>query len=44
MDLESISKEIDLVGEFYQSQFIVPEDPGFGTAMGVLQVLRQESN
>ena len=44
MDLESIRKEVDLVGGFYQRKFIVPEDPGFGTAMGVLQVLRQESN
>jgi len=43
MDLEAIRNEIDMVGEFYQRQFIVPEDPGFGTAMGVLQVLRQES-
>ncbi|MEA3327077.1 MAG: Fumble domain-containing protein [Chloroflexota bacterium] len=44
MDLESIRDEIDMVGEFYQRKFIVPDDPGFGTAMGVLQVLRQESN
>jgi len=39
MDLESICREIDLVGEFYQREFVVPENPGFGTAMGVLQVL-----
>jgi len=41
MDLQSIRREIDLVGEFYQRTFIVPEQPGFGTAMGVLAVLQQ---
>lgn len=41
MDLASIRKEIDLVGEFYQRNFIVPERPGFGTAMGILGVLRK---
>jgi len=40
MDLQSIRREVDLVGEFYQKIFIVPEDPGFGTAQGVLEVLR----
>ncbi len=40
MDLKSIRKEIDLVGEFYQREFVVPERPGFGTAMGVLVALR----
>ncbi len=40
MDLELIRREIDLVGEFYGREFIIPENPGFGTAMGVLQVLR----
>jgi len=40
MDLQSIRREVDLVGEFYQKSFIVPEDPGFGTAQGVLEVLR----
>jgi type II pantothenate kinase len=41
MDLASIRKEIDLVGEFYHRTFIVPPDPGFGTAAGVLSVLRE---
>ncbi len=40
MDLESIRREIDLVGEFYDRAFIVPENPGFGTVMGVLSVLK----
>ena len=40
MDLESIRNEIALVGDFYQRSFIVPENPGFGTVMGVLAVLR----
>jgi len=44
MDLESIRKEINLVGEFYGRDFIVPERPGFGTAMGVLDALRQSLN
>ena len=39
MDLESIRKEINLVGEFYDRDFIVPEKPGFGTAMGVMTML-----
>ena len=43
MDLASIRREIDLVGEFYQRTFIVPPDPGFGTAAGVLSVLREEN-
>ena len=42
MDLESIRNEIDLVGEFYQREFIVPDHPGFGTAMGVLEILKKE--
>lgn len=41
MDLESIRKEIDLVGEFYDRAFIVPENPGFGTVMGVLAILKE---
>lgn len=41
MDLQSIRREVDLVGEFYQKTFIVPEDPGFGTVQGVLEVLRR---
>lgn len=41
MDLQSIRKEVDLVGEFYNQSFIVPENPGFGTAIGVLEVLKQ---
>lgn len=40
MDFQSICKEVDLVGEFYQKAFIVPENPGFGTARGVLEVLK----
>ena len=40
MDLKSIRKEINLVGEFYGRKFIVPENPGFGTAMGVLVALK----
>lgn len=41
MDLESIRYEIDLVGEFYNREFIIPDNPGFGTAMGVLSVLKR---
>jgi type II pantothenate kinase len=41
MDLESIRKEVDLVGQFYQRSFTVPENPGFGTAIGVLEALKQ---
>ena len=40
MDLQSIRREVDLVGEFYQKTFIVPENPGFGTVQGVLEVLK----
>lgn len=39
MDLLSVQKEIALVGEFYQRVFIMPEDPGFATARGVLAVM-----
>jgi type II pantothenate kinase len=41
MDLESIRKEVALVGEFYDQDFIIPENPGFGTVMGVLEVLKR---
>lgn len=41
MDLQSIRKEVDLVGEFYQKKFIVPENPGYGTVRGVLEVLKE---
>ena len=41
MDLASVRREIALVGEFYDRAFTIPEKPGFGTAMGVLEVLRQ---
>jgi type II pantothenate kinase len=41
MDLQSIRNEIDLVGEFYNQSFIVPENPGFGTAIGVIEALKQ---
>jgi len=36
LDLASVRREIALVGEFYQRAFIMPENPGFATAMGVL--------
>jgi type II pantothenate kinase len=42
MDLESIRREIDLVGGFYERAFIVPENPGFGTVMGVLTAMQKE--
>ncbi len=42
MDLESIRREIALVGEFYDQAFTIPKNPGFGTAMGVLKVLWDE--
>ncbi|MFW5713781.1 MAG: Fumble domain-containing protein [Brevefilum sp.] len=41
MDLKSIRNEVDLVGEFYQKTFIVPENPGFGTVRGVLEILKK---
>jgi len=41
MDLESILREINLVGKFYDRDFTIPENPGFGTAMGVMEVLRR---
>jgi len=41
MDLDSVRKEVDLVGEFYQRQFIVPENPGFGTVIGVLETIKK---
>ncbi len=44
MDLKSIQKEVCLVGEFYQRSFVIPENPGFGTAMGVLVALREMNN
>jgi len=44
MDLESIRREVDLVGDFYHRNFIVPENPGFGTARGVLEVLKKNEN
>lgn len=42
MDLESIRNEIVLVGDFYQRSFIIPEKPGFGTVMGVMEVMKWE--
>jgi type II pantothenate kinase len=39
MDLESIRREIALVGTFYDKTFIIPENPGFGTVTGVLAAL-----
>jgi type II pantothenate kinase len=41
MDLKSIQKEVRLVGEFYKRSFVIPENPGFGTVMGVMVALRQ---
>lgn len=43
MDLESICREINLVGEFYDRMFTVPENPGFGTVSGVLEVIKQDT-
>jgi type II pantothenate kinase len=40
MDVQSIRKEVELVGEFYGRSFNMPDIPGFGTAMGVLTVLK----
>jgi type II pantothenate kinase len=42
MDLESFRKEIQLVGEFYNRVFTIPENPGFGTAVGALTVLKKD--
>ncbi len=39
MDLASIRREVGLVGEFYGQTFIVPDNPGAGTARGVLAAL-----
>jgi len=41
MDLESIQREVRLVGRFYDRDFTVPNNPGFGTAIGVLEVLKR---
>ena len=41
MDLESFRKEIQLVGEFYNRVFTIPENPGFGTAVGAMAVLKK---
>jgi len=41
MDLKSIRNEINLVGVFYDQSFIIPENPGFGTAIGVIEALKQ---
>ena len=43
MDLKSIRNEVCLVGKFYNCEFIIPEQPGFGTALGVLEVLKDGS-
>lgn len=39
MDLDAVRREIALVGTFYAKEFIVPENPGFGTVTGVLEAL-----
>ncbi|MGI6741515.1 MAG: Fumble domain-containing protein [Brevefilum sp.] len=41
-DLESIRNEINLVGQFYHREFTIPDNPGFGTASGVLEGLKRE--
>jgi type II pantothenate kinase len=41
MDLASVKQEIALVGGFYQRAFIMPENPGFATAMGVLEGMKK---
>lgn len=43
MDLASVQMEISLVGEFYQRCFIMPKNPGFATAMGVIESLMRAS-
>ncbi len=43
MDLTAIQKEISLVGEFYKRNFIMPVDPGFVTARGVIDVIKRET-
>ncbi len=40
MDMASFCREINLVGEFYRFAFIIPEEPGTATAMGVLNFLK----
>lgn len=41
MDLMTVHREIGLVSEFYDRAFTIPENPGFGTVMGVLEVMRR---
>ena len=41
MDLESVRKEVRLVGEFYDREFSIPDNPGYGTAIGVLEILKK---
>lgn len=43
MDLKSVQREIKLVGDFYQRDFIMPPDPGFATARGVLAAMEKGS-
>ncbi len=40
MDLKSIQQEIALVGEFYAKKFTMPKNPGFATALGVIDVVK----
>lgn len=42
MDLTSIRREIGLVSGFYRRTFTIPENPGFGTVMGVLEKMGKE--
>jgi len=41
MDLLSVQREINLVGEFYRRRFTMPENPGFATALGVIEVMKR---
>jgi len=41
MDLMTIRREISLVSEFYHKAFTVPDNPGFGTVMGVLEIMKR---
>jgi hypothetical protein len=45
MDLAvGAGEKLPLVGGFYQRTFIMPENPGFATAMGVLVGLEAGNN
>ena len=42
MDLAAMRKEVDLVGEFYARNFIVPENPGSASVLGALIASKQD--